>query len=114
MLIAAIVLFVVAAIFGLINLIPILKNRPTPKPSVFIHGGVAAVGLLLVILAVARTAGSLPVSALVLFVIAALGGFVLFGIDMQKRPVPKWLAVLHPVIAAVALVLLIVFVVGAH
>ncbi len=114
MLIAAIVLFVVAAIFGLINLIPILKNRPTSKPSVFVHGGVAAVGLLLVILAVARAAGSSHVSALILFVIAALGGFVLFGIDMQKRPVPKWLAVLHPVIAAVALVLLIVFVVGAH
>ncbi len=113
MLITAIVLFVVAAIFGLMNLVPILKNKPTPKPSVFIHGGVAAIGLLLVILAVAKATGPSPVSALILFVIAALGGFALFGIDMQKKPVPKWLAVLHPIIAAVGLILLIVFVAGA-
>ncbi len=114
MLTAAIILFVVAAIFGLMNLIPILQNKPTQKPSVFIHGGVAAVGLLLVILAVAKATGPSPVTALILFVVAALGGFVLFGIDMQKKPVPKWLAVLHPVIAAVGLVLLIIFVVGGR
>ncbi len=114
MLVTAIVLFVVAAVFGLVNLIPILKNKPTPKPTVFIHGAVAAVGLLLVIIAVAKESASSPVSALVLFIIAALGGFVLFGFDMQKKPVPKWLAVLHPIIAAVGLVLLIVFVAGVH
>ncbi len=114
MLISAIVLFVVAAIFGLVNLLPILQSKPAPKSSVFIHGGVAALGLLLVILAVAKAVGPSPLSALVLFVVAALGGFVLFGIDMQKKPVPKWLAVLHPIIAAVGLVLLIVFVAGVH
>ncbi len=114
MLAGAIVLFVVAAVFGLMNLIPILKNKPAPKPSVFIHGGFAALGLLCVILAVARATGPSPVDALILFVIAALGGFVLFGIDMQKKPMPKWLAILHPLIAAVGLVLLIVFVVGTH
>ncbi len=112
MLIGAIVLFVVAAVFGLFNLIPILRNKPAPRPTVFIHGGIAALGLLCVILGVAKAAGPSPVTALVLFVVAALGGFVLFGIDMQKKPMPKWLAVLHPLIAAVGLVLLILFVVA--
>ncbi len=114
MLVAAIILFAVAALFGVMNLVPILKNQPAPKSTVFIHGGFAAIGLVLVILAVAKAAGSSPVTALVLFVVAALGGFVLFGIDMQKKPVPKWLAVLHPIIAAVGLILLIVFVVSVR
>jgi len=109
MLITAIVLFALAAVFGLVALTAILKNKPTPKPAVFIHGGLAAVALLLVIFFVTGSAGPSPIASLVLFVVAALGGFALFAIDMQKKPVPKFLALVHPVIAAIALVLLIVF-----
>ena len=110
MLITAIALFALAAIFGLVALTAILKNKPTPKPAVFIHGGVAAIALLLVILAVAKSAGPSPIASLVLFIVAALGGFALFAIDMQKKPVPKLLALVHPLVAAIALVLLILFV----
>jgi len=110
MLIAAIVLFALAAVFGLVALNAILKNKPTPKPAVFIHGGLAAVAVLLVIFFVTGSAGPSPIASLVLFIVAALGGFALFAIDMQKKPVPKFLALAHPVIAAIALVLLIVFV----
>jgi len=110
MLITAIVVFALAAVFGLVALTAILKNKPTPKPAVFIHGGLAAVALLLVIFFVTGSAGPSPIVSLVLFIVAALGGFALFAIDMQKKPVPKLLALAHPVIAAIALVLLIVFV----
>ena len=110
MLTTAIGLFVLAAIFGAVALIAILKNKPTPKPAVFIHGGVAAIALLLVILSVAGSTGPSPIVSLALFIIAALGGFTLFAIDIQKKPVPKLLALVHPLVAAVGLVLLILFV----
>lgn len=106
----AIVLFILAAVFGLIALLAILKNKPTPKPAVFIHGGLAAFALILLILFTTGGAGPTPIASLVLFVAAALGGFVLFAMDMQKKPIPKPLAVIHPLVAAIGLILLILFV----
>lgn len=110
MLYLAIGLFVLAAVFGLIVLTAILRNRPTPKPVVFIHGGVATIALLIVIFFIAQHQGSGPIASLVLFVVAALGGFTLFMIDMKQKPVPKWLAILHPLIAVSGLIALILFV----
>jgi len=112
MLISAIVLFVLAAVFGLVALTAILKNKPTPKPAVFIHGGLAAIALVLVILYAVTGSGAAPVTRLVLVVVAALGGFVLFAKDMQHKSIPTFLAIAHPIIAAVGLVLLILFVVS--
>jgi glucose uptake protein GlcU len=110
-LIVAIVLFVIAAILGAIVLFHVLKNKNTPKPVVIIHGVLAAIGLLLVIYYAVVHAAHAPITSLVLFIIAAIGGFTLFGIDMAKRKLPKWLAVIHPIIAAAGLIALIVFVV---
>ncbi len=109
MLVAAIILFVVAALFGFTALLSVLKNTQASRAVVLTHGGFAAVGLVLVIVAVARNA-SAPVASLILFLIAAVGGFVLFALDLQKKTLPKALAILHPLIAAAGLVLLIVFV----
>jgi hypothetical protein len=113
MLYVAIGVFVVAAVFGLVNLFAIFQNRTTPKVSVFLHGGIAAVGLLMVIVYVAKHNPSL-VTSLIFFAAAALGGIIMFGIDMAKKPVPKLLAVIHPLAAAVGLVLLILFVAMPH
>jgi hypothetical protein len=110
----AIVLFVFAAVFGVISLTPILQKQPTSKPTVFLHGVLAAAGLITVIVAVARAADAAPLMALILLIVAALGGFILLGIDMQKKAVPKSLAVLHPIIAAAGLVTLFIFVMGHH
>lgn len=111
MLYVAIALFVIAAIFGLIILNAILNNTPTPKPVVLIHGGVAVAALLIVIYFSATTRGPAPVASLTLFLIAAAGGLTLFIFDMLKKPVPKFLAVLHPLIAVCGLLALIVFVI---
>jgi hypothetical protein len=113
MLPVAIGVFVVAAVFGLVNLIAILQNKPTPKVSVFLHGGIAAVGLLMVVVYVMKHTPSL-LGSLTAFVVAAIGGFILFGIDMAKKPVPKWLAIIHPLIAATGLIMLIAFVMMPH
>ena len=112
MLITAIVLFAIAAIFGLIILTAILKNQPTPKAAVFTHGPIAATALIIVIAYAYMGSNMSPVliTSIVLFILAALGGLTLFTIDMRNKPIPKLLAVLHPLLAVIALVTLIVYV----
>jgi hypothetical protein len=106
----AIVLFVIAAIFGLFILTAVLRDRPTPKAIVFTHGPLAALAVILVIIyMVMGKVEPLLLVSLALFILAALGGLAMFAIDMKNRPIPKFLALLHPLVAAVALVLLIVY-----
>lgn len=109
MLYLAIGLFVLAAPFGLILLTAILRNQPTPKPVVFIHGSLAVLALLLVILFIIRHDGTGPITSLVLFILAALGGLTLFSIDIRNKPIPKWIAVVHPIVAVIALLTLIFY-----
>lgn len=111
MLYYAIGLFVLAALFGLILVTAVLKDKPTPKPVVFIHGGVAVIAVLLVIYYIIQNHGSGPILSLVLFILAALGGLTMFTIDMQNKPIPKWIAIVHPLVAAAGLIALIFFVV---
>lgn len=107
----AIALFVIGAIFGLIVLTSILRNKPTPKPMVLFHGLFVATGLVLVLIAFfTRQTDKLFDISLGLFVIAALGGFTLLFTDLMKKPIPHWLAILHPLIAVAGLICLIVYV----
>lgn len=106
----AIVLFVIAAIFGLIILTAILKDRPTPKSAVFTHGPIAATGLILVLIYTYYHRDPLLIASVVLFLLAALGGLTLFTIDMSNKPIPKLLAIGHPILAVIALMTLIIYV----
>jgi hypothetical protein len=105
--ITIIVLFAVAAVFGLTLIIPILQGKTPSRAFVFIHGGLAAVALVLLIVRYMNDAGGVPVSSLVLFVVAALGGFVLVTQDLQKKAIPKPLAVVHAGAAVVAFLILL-------
>lgn len=112
---AAIVLFVIGALLGLYILTHVLKDKPTPKVSVLLHGLFVAIALILVIIRAAKGTDvtSTLIASLIFFLIAALGGFVMVYIDLGKGKLPpKGLAILHPILAAVGLVLLIVFTVG--
>jgi len=44
-----------------------------------------------------------------IFVLAALGGFVLLSFHLRNKSVPRALAVIHGLVAALGLVLLIVY-----
>lgn len=44
-----------------------------------------------------------------IFIIAALGGFVLLSFHLRNKPVPRALAVIHGLVAALGLVLLIIY-----
>lgn len=107
----AIGLFILAACFGLVVLLKILTDKPTPKLVVFSHGLIAATALLLVLYTAWNNPQGLLLASLVIFVLAALGGFTLLSFDLRHKPIPKLLAVAHPFVAVIGLLILIVFVV---
>jgi hypothetical protein len=111
MLIAAIILFILAAVFGLIILIAILQDRPTIKVSVLLHGSIALVAIMLVIIYMFISGSStLLITSLSLFILAALGGIALATLDMSNKKIPKIIAVVHALIALAGLIALVIHV----
>jgi hypothetical protein len=113
MLATSIVLFLVAAAFGAVALLAILRNQSTPKLAVAAHGVVATTAFLLVILFSIRSDTIVaPVASLVYLGTAALGGLTLFTLDRFHVQIPRWLALLHPAVAVMGVLSLIFFAVG--
>lgn len=110
MFLIALVLLLAAMPLGLIVLTRILKHKRTPKPIVVLHGIFAGFGLLIVLTYIALgNITILSVSGALLLLFAAAGGFVMFGIDVSKKPVPKALAIMHPILAASGVIILIYY-----
>lgn len=109
MLVAAIACFALAALLGLFLLSYVLRSKPTPKGIALVHGALAAVGLLLLVIAWASDRPT-PLLSLGLFTAAAAGGFLLLFLDLTRGRVPKLVAVAHGALAATALVMLVMFV----
>ncbi|KTC88012.1 MULTISPECIES: hypothetical protein [Legionella] len=111
MLMTAIFLFIIALCFGIGLLVTVLSDRPTSRPVVLIHGGAALLGLLLIIAYILKgNFQPLLVISVVLFIVAALGGLTLFIFDMRAKPIPKALAILHPLLALTAFLTLIIYI----
>lgn len=108
MLITTIILFALAAVLGLVLITKVLKGEETPKPVVYSHGAAAAIGLVLLIIAYVNQGDTLLMTTVLIFVVAALGGFVLFGRDITNKEIPKWLAVVHALAAVTGFVLLLI------
>jgi hypothetical protein len=107
----AVALFIIGAIFGLIVLTSILRNKPTPKPVVLFHGLFVATALVIVLITVfSGQTDKLLVTSLVLFILAALGGVTMLVSDLVTGSVPKPLAIIHPLVAAAGLIALIVYI----
>lgn len=108
MIIAAIAFFSLAALLGMFLLSFVLKGKETPKAVVFTHGPLAVVGLvLLIVYSVEHKPG--PIEAIILFAIAATGGLFLFYRDLTNKSIPKWLAVVHGLLAVSGFVMLLYF-----
>jgi hypothetical protein len=105
----ALVLFAVAAVGGLVIAVMRFKGKPYPPIGLaLVHGAVAAAGLITLIALVAQgQQASGATTALVLFVIAALGGFVLFLHHLRKVALPVWLVVVHALVAVTAFLILL-------
>jgi hypothetical protein len=105
----ALVIFAIAAVGGLVLAVMRFKGRPYPPMGLaLVHGLAAAAGLVWLIMVVVQGQGTPRAStALVLFVVAALGGFGLFFHHLRKVALPIWLVVVHAVVAVVAFLILL-------
>jgi hypothetical protein len=108
----AAVLFALAAVGGATLAALHFRGRhPLPMPLALLHGLLAAGGLaLLVIAALTEPAfGTLALLSLLIFVIAALGGFYLFSYQLRERPLPSAIVLIHGGAAVVAFLLLLAY-----
>jgi hypothetical protein len=100
-------LFAIGAIVGMYLLAFVLQGKETPKIVAVIHGLFVAIALIMLIVYNSKNPGL--TESIVLFIIAALGGIVLFVRDISNKPIPKWLAVVHGLVAVVGFVILLIF-----
>ncbi len=103
-----VVLFAIAALGGLTLAIMKFSGKELPLSLATIHGIFAAAGLvaLIVLVVQTRTNALLNVS-LLLFVIVALGGFVLLSLQLMKKAQPPALVVAHGLGAVISFVVLL-------
>jgi FtsH-binding integral membrane protein len=109
----ALVLFALAALGGLTMAVMRFRGAERPPTGLALaHGGLAAAGLIALIVAV--TGPGVPGqarTALVVFLVAALGGFYLFAQHMQKKALPIPFILVHGLIAVVGFLILLVIVI---
>lgn len=117
------VIFAIAALGGVTLAVLHFRaqGRSHPPTSLaLIHGLVAAVAVIFLLIGIAATpdgfsAGlsSLAVVALLLFVLAALGGaYMFFGKHLRGEPLPNPVVVIHGLVAASALAVLLIHLFG--
>ena len=108
MLITTIILFALAAALGLILITKVFNDEETPKTVVYSHGAAAGIALILLIVAYINQGDTFLMTSVLIFVVAALGGFIMFAKDLAQKTIPKWLAIIHALAAVTAFVWLLV------
>jgi hypothetical protein len=104
----SIILLLLAAVFGLYMASRIFGDNLPPWNAVILHGILAAAGLLVLLYAlfIGVQSGPLAVGA-VLLVVAALGGFFMFGYQLRNLTPPKAVVVVHALLAVGGVVCLL-------
>src|SRR5262245_27710566 len=86
----ALIVFAIGALGGLYLASCVLRGQLAPWPVSLLHAGLGAIGLLLVIYA--ALTGGIPRAAsiaLIILVVAALGGFYLASIHLRGSLAPR-------------------------
>jgi hypothetical protein len=99
MLYVTIALFAIAAVIGIIILKNWLTSANTSRTVVYLHGIFAAVALILLLVQTLRNPAGQLRTSLILFAVAAAGGFYMFFQDLKGKFSPTWLAVVHALLA---------------
>jgi hypothetical protein len=104
------VLFALAAVGGLVLALQRFSGKPQPSlPLALLHGTAAAGGLVALIAFVARGGGPDAAKvALVLVVMAALGGFFLLSKHLRSMALPIPVMVVHALVAVAGFLTLLV------
>jgi hypothetical protein len=105
----ALVLFGLAALGGLVLAGQRLRGAPQPAlPLALAHGAFAAAGLVaLIVTVIGGDAPSMARTALIVFLVAAVGGFFLFAQHLQKKALPIPVMVVHALVAVTGFLLLL-------
>jgi hypothetical protein len=111
MLYVIITLFAIAAVIGLIILKNWLTSSNTSRTVVYAHGIFAAIALALLLAQALRNPADYLRTSLILFVLAATGGFYMFFQDLKGKFSPIWLAVTHALLAVGGFVFLLLLVI---
>lgn len=108
MLTVSVVVFAAAALGGLILALHVLRQKFPPWALSILHALLGAAGLVLLLVAVLDgTTAPVATWALVLFAIAALGGFFLASFHYRQQLPHKAIVVIHAGVAVVAFGLLL-------
>jgi len=105
----AVILFAIAAVGGLTLAAMHLRGQ-LPKLSIaLVHGLFAASGLVVLLIAVIQNGGfGWFGTSLVIFLIAALGGFTLISMHLRGKTLSTPLVLGHGLIAVTAFVILLI------
>jgi uncharacterized SAM-binding protein YcdF (DUF218 family) len=110
MLQGAVIVFVIGALGGLGLASFVLRGQLAMWPLSILHALLGATGLVLTaIVLFGGGEGPVPANtglALLLLVVAALGGFYLASYHLRNRPGPKPVVLIHAGVAAIGVVLL--------
>ncbi|MCE3290443.1 MAG: hypothetical protein K0R83_2455 [Caulobacter sp.] len=106
MLLYALIAFAVAALGGLILASFVLRGRLPPWALSLAHAALGATGLGLTGWAVLQGAGGMATLALVILLVAALGGFFLASFHKRGKPGPKAVVVIHALAAITGVTIL--------
>jgi hypothetical protein len=105
----ALILFAIAAIGGLTLATMHFRARIPNLKVALVHGLFAAAGLIVLLIAVIQNGGfGIYGTALVIFFIAALGGFTLISMHLRGKTLSTPLVVGHGLIAVTAFVILLI------
>lgn len=112
----AVLLFGVAAVGGVTMAVMRVGGRELPPLWLaLVHGVLAASGLVALIISVATVStNALALWSLIGFVVAALGGFLLFSFHLRKKALPLPIVGIHAFVAVVSFVVLLWGVISQH
>jgi hypothetical protein len=98
----AVLIFAIGAIGGLIMAMRVLRGQLAPWALSLLHAALGATGLVLTALVVfGGSAGGVVPIALLILVIAALGGFYLASIHLRQQIAPRAVVFVHAGVAVI-------------
>lgn len=106
MLTYAVIIFAVAAVGGLVLASSVLRGKLAPWPLSLLHAALGAAGLAILVLAVLNGESGRITTALVILLIAALGGFYLASLHLKKQIAPNAVVLVHAGVAVIGFLLL--------
>jgi hypothetical protein len=105
----AVLIFAIGALGGVALATFVLRGRLAPWALSLLHAALGATGLILTVIVLFGGGADVPPRtglALLLLVIAALGGFFLASFHLRQRPGPRAVVVIHAGVAVIGFVLL--------